>query len=339
MEIVSEVEVFKALKKIGPSIPLDVKRELNKGDSIVVGAALSELVKQKKAKVTIVKKGGSPYYFTEGQDIEPLHVYLGEKDKRTFLILRDKKVLRDSKQDPLTRVSLRNIPDFSKKLLINVNGEKEIFWRYYKITDSQAVEILKNSMKKSAPAVKENESVANTAQVETKRGQEVQTNYNQNLVSKTSAVVVGKDENKHAKPDALAMQNTQLKNNASSVQESQKTLQNNEDVKKETHKLSDFEKLLLNYFDEHRILVISSSELRANSEYEFVLKITTPLGMAEFYCKARKKKKCNELDLSDALLQSNINRLPGIFLVKGELTKKAKEKLSSDFKGLIVKEI
>ncbi|MFT4311149.1 MAG: hypothetical protein ACMXX7_00830 [Candidatus Woesearchaeota archaeon] len=328
MEVISEVEALNALKKIGPSIPLDVKRELNKGDSIVVGAALSELVKQKKVFVTNVKKGGSPYYFAEGQDIEHLHKFLSEKDKRVFFILREKKVLRDSRQEPLTRVSLRNMPDFCKKLFININGEKELFWRFYKIKDVEALEILKSSFKNksSNSSIKRpevNKNVQNES-VETKPIEQASRPNQEKDESKDQIISFKNVSNQAPKPFV----------------DSQKKLDVDDGLKeKEYHKLSEFEKSLHSYFDENKISILDSNEIRANSEYEFTLNINTSLGLAKFYCKARKKKKCNELDLSDALLQSNIKRLPGIFIVKGELTKKAKEKLDSDFKGLIIKEI
>ena len=65
----------------------------------------------------------------------------------------------------------------------------------------------------------------------------------------------------------------------------------------------------------------------------------TPVGKIEYYCKAKAKKKSNDGDLASAKLQGQSKNLPVIYLTTGEITKKAKEKLQSDFKGLVVKEL
>jgi len=59
----------------------------------------------------------------------------------------------------------------------------------------------------------------------------------------------------------------------------------------------------------------------------------------DFYCKARNKKRCNEADLSTAFVQGELRKLPVIFLTTGDLTKKAKELLSKEFKNIIINKI
>jgi len=43
--------------------------------------------------------------------------------------------------------------------------------------------------------------------------------------------------------------------------------------------------------------------------------------------------------LSSAYLQGQIRRIPTVFITTGEVTKKAKEKIRTDYKGMIIKEI
>lgn len=63
---------------------------------------------------------------------------LGEKDRRTFAFLQEQGVVREDTLEPLTRVSLGNIPDFSRKFTIALNGVETVFWRYYLISEEEA---------------------------------------------------------------------------------------------------------------------------------------------------------------------------------------------------------
>ena len=56
--------------------------------------------------------------------------------------------------------------------------------------------------------------------------------------------------------------------------------------------------------------------------------------------KAKKKKRCDEKDISAAYMQAQIKKLPLLFLYTHELSKKAQEMLESDaFKNALIKKI
>ncbi len=152
-------EVFEVVKSHGPIIPIRIKKVIGRGDSVIVGAYLSQLLKSGDVKITSVKIGGSPFYYVSGQEskLDALSEHLNEKDKRTYFLLREKNVLRDSTQEPLVRVSLRNIPDFAKKVNVNLKSGKELFWKHYSLSDSEAVEHIKNllGVKKPEPVKEE----------------------------------------------------------------------------------------------------------------------------------------------------------------------------------------
>ena len=63
------------------------------------------------------------------------------------------------------------------------------------------------------------------------------------------------------------------------------------------------------------------------------------VGEVDYYCKARKKKRINDGDLSSAYVQGHVKKLPVLFLTTGELTKKAKEMLGKEFQNMIVKQV
>ena len=82
--------------------------------------------------------GSSPLYFISGQEdqLERFSQYLRSKEKDAFLLLKDKKILRDSEQQPAIRVALREIKDFA----VPFEKDNEIFWRYFLTEESPNIE-------------------------------------------------------------------------------------------------------------------------------------------------------------------------------------------------------
>jgi hypothetical protein len=117
------------LKKNGPNLPVQISKHLGM-DSIFGSAFLSELLSQKKIKITNMKVGGSPIYYIEGTE-EKLEKfaqeYLKLKEKEAFILLKEKKFLIDSNQEPAIRIALRSIKDFAKPF----EKEGKIIWRYF----------------------------------------------------------------------------------------------------------------------------------------------------------------------------------------------------------------
>ena len=71
-----------------------------------------------------------------------------------------------------------------------------------------------------------------------------------------------------------------------------------------------------------------------------IIKIPSVMGELEYYCKAKNKKTVNDSDLSSAVVQGQLKKLPVMFLTTGELSKKAKEFLNTELKkGLVIKNI
>ena len=100
-----------------------------------------------------------------------------------------------------------------------------------------------------------------------------------------------------------------------------------------------FFKKVLGFFNENDIQVVEYKVLRKNAEIDCMIIVPSRIGSHEYYCKAKNKKKVNDGELSSIYVQSQAKRLPVIFITTGELTKKAKEMLAKDFKGMIVKRI
>lgn len=92
------------------------------------------------------------------------------------------------------------------------------------------------------------------------------------------------------------------------------------------------------YFNKNKINILSKEIIR-RSEVDFIAQVPSAVGNIEYYCKAKNKKKINDADLASAFAQGQLRKLPVLFLTNGELTKRAKEMLEKDFKGMGVKRV
>jgi hypothetical protein len=99
-------------------------------NTIFTSAFLGELVSDKKLLIANMKVGGSPIYFIPGQEpkLESFgEKYLGGKEKEAFNLLKGKKVLKSSTQDPSIRVALASLKDFAKQ----EQKETGLYWKYF----------------------------------------------------------------------------------------------------------------------------------------------------------------------------------------------------------------
>lgn len=121
----------------GPSLPVHVAKDT--GLSILFTSAfLSELFYEKRVIISNLKIGNSPLYFISGQEpqLENFSKYLKNKEKESFLLLKEKKILKDSELQPAIRVALRGIKDFA----IPFKKNEEVYWRYFLNEESPELE-------------------------------------------------------------------------------------------------------------------------------------------------------------------------------------------------------
>lgn len=112
-------------------------------DTILASAFLSELIANKKIRVSNTKVGGTPVYYSPGQEprLQELGPKLSEKPRKAFELLKEKKVLVDRLCEPWQRVALREIKDFAVPLSTEIEGKEEIVWKWY-LTPLEEVEKL-----------------------------------------------------------------------------------------------------------------------------------------------------------------------------------------------------
>ncbi len=135
------------IKATGPVLPAQVAKHIN-SNILLASAHLAELSHQGKIKVSNLKVGGSPVYFLM-EHREKLQNFMGgfnSKDQEVLSILKERKIMRERDLDLLTRVALRKTKDFSIPLNVTVNNQKELFWKWYLIDDSKAINLIKEQL-------------------------------------------------------------------------------------------------------------------------------------------------------------------------------------------------
>jgi len=112
-------------------------------------------------------------------------------------------------------------------------------------------------------------------------------------------------------------------------------------AKKETKPKTDKNIFLMNvsnYFNKNKVTILSKEAIRS-SETDFIIQVPSAVGNLEYYCKAKNKKTINDSDLASAFVQGQLKKLPVLLLTNGELTKRAKEMLEKDFRGMNILKI
>lgn len=123
------------------------------------------------------------------------------------------------------------------------------------------------------------------------------------------------------------------------IEETQKKIEplieKRKSVKKEKIDKDIFLEKISNYFSKNKINILSKEVIR-KAEVDFIVQVPSAVGNLEYYCKAKNKKSINDADLASAFAQGQLRKLPVLFITNGELTKRAKEILQKDFKGMSV---
>ena len=87
-------------------------------------------------------------YYLPGQEamLEKFAVNLNEKEKRAFDLLSEQKILKDTEQTPLMRVTLREIKDFAVPIYVTYNDSKEMFWKWHTASDADVEKLIKTKL-------------------------------------------------------------------------------------------------------------------------------------------------------------------------------------------------
>ena len=146
---VKREKVIEIVKKEGPLLPINISKKLEINTTFS-GAILSELVNSKLLNITTVKIGGSPFYYSPGDErkLESLIVHLNGKDQETVQLLKENGILRDRDLSPLQRVSLRQVKDYAKQVRVTIDNQDDLFWKWFLLRDDKVKELIGNYLDK-----------------------------------------------------------------------------------------------------------------------------------------------------------------------------------------------
>ncbi len=333
MEPVDRDKVVSIVKLRGPLIPNELRKALGMGDTTLLGAVLSELSSKGLVKVSRTKLGGSPFYYdpAKPESIERLSQHLGEKEQRAYHLLKEKRVLRDDRQEALVRVCLRNIKDFARMLTVNAPEGQVVYWKYYLLDDGEAERLIKRDLGMEDAAPRSAAAPPQETPQPAKSPEQARPSATAQQRSAQAPAPV-KEATASSAPAGSRQAAPREEAAGAPAKESQETL--------EAEEIDDpFYRQVKAYFDKHGIAIKERQLVRKRSELDLVIGLPTPVGTVDYYCKAKAKKRSNDGDLAAAKLQGHSRNLPTLYLTTGEITKKAKEKLQRDLKGVIVKEL
>ena len=292
--------ILEIISRKGPVIPVQVSKEIN--DNIMMASArLSELLSSKKVKISSLKIGGSPLYYLPGQE-EKLRNFannLGGVERKAYDLLEQSKVLRDAAMEPAIRVALRQIKDFAVPLQVSYQEKTEIFWKWYLIENKEVEIAIKDIL---------------------------------DSISKSHEML---------QPQALQKtpEQTRLEKPKEEIKKPEETTKKEiQKTRKPTQKIN-FLNEINGFFSKAKINIVEVKETKKNSEFDITVELNTQLGNVKYFCKAKNKKNISEGDLSSALVSAQSKGLPLLFITNGKASKKSQEKLKTDFKNIVYREI
>src|SRR3989344_3985443 len=289
-------QVYEYVNRHGPVLPAVIAKEF-RSTNIFISALLSELISNKRIKLTRAKIGGSPLYYCKDQEariVELLRGNLGQKQREALDILIEKKVLRDRDCLPFERVALRELEDFAIPVKLVISDVEEIFWKWYLLPDQEAKESIEKSLERIY-APKKEEAVL------------IQ-------VAKTLGKTEEKEE-REREPILKAVEKQEPKRKKKKFL--QEVLLDKGKIEKSD---SDFESIIIQYLKK--------------KELNFTVQIPSNAGDLTYFVKARYKKSLSEGDLLLAFTEGQNLKLPTLYLSSGDITKKAREYMIKNLKGM-----
>ena len=294
-------EVFQFLSRAGPSFPAKISQGVGR-ESYFIGAVLSELIQSKRIKLSYAKIGGSKLYYLPGQEekLSILYDHLPNAEKNAYDLLKEKKFLKSFEVDPVGRVALANLQDFS----IPVNQEGEQAWRWY--------------LEPAITHVQEQPKIQEPQRT-------IQTEIKPKIEEIKPIIEEIKPKIEEIKPKIEEIKPI--------VEEIKPII---EEIKPKQSKEDEFSKKVEEFFLEKQIQVLEKEVIRKNSESNFIIKISSQLGPIELFVCAKNKKKINDQDLMIAHQKGQNQKKQTLFLTTGDSTKKAKEYLEKNLKGQMI---
>ena len=332
------------LKVVGPTIPSKVAKNINT-EILLASAHLSDLVAQGKVKISNLKiGGGSPLYYLAGQEEQLFHFAAGNlnpKDYQVLEILKQQKIMRENSLDLLSRVALRSLKDFAIPLHVTIGGDKELFWKWHLLSDEEASASIKQMLmvrEQTAPFQVPHENTDQSplpqalSEATTERQTELEAAPESEAISSFALEQEGSLAETYSAEyepaEELQERIEKVLSQAKSKGKRGRKPKLREGVQEKSQ--DSFFSVAELFLTAKDIIIQEQEIVRKNAEVNMVIKVPSAVGVVTYFCKAKKKMKCDEGDVSAAYMEAQIKKLPLLFVYTHELTKKAQEMLATD---------
>jgi len=338
--------------RYGPVLPVQVSKYIG-SNTIFAGAVLSELIANGKVKISHAKIGGSPVYYTSGQEhkLTMLYKYLNDRERKIYDALKEKRILKDNLMEPWERVAIRELKDFALMLKTH---ENEIFWRWYQIPDKEAESLILDVYKEPEPEIeikqeiieKKDEKISEIKREEQKELKIVEEKKlevekvekkpeEKKLEEKKEKQVKIKEHELKKEPEKKIIKEKVKEIKEKVLEKEKKPEEKKLKLKKETQKpleisIQNLDQKIIDYFNNKNIKVLEKDIIKKDKDMEFIAQIPSHIGTVKFYITFKDKKKISDSDIILEHNKSQLKKLPLLFLTTGEITKKAQSYINKN---------
>jgi hypothetical protein len=353
-----EPQIIDFLKKNGPSTPAQFAKYANI-TLLFASAMLGDVVSKGLARTSHLKiGGGSPLYYLQEQreKLQNFSNRLGSKERQLYEELKAKLVLRESDLNPLGRLSLRTIKDFSVPIKVKISGQEEVFWRWYLLDQKEAEKIVRDLIARKDAEMSEHEiehditekkeiqqqlspspkEVAESAVIGSDIKNDRQTS------RKNNSLIQADNEIVKEKRNIDTINKERISNNAEGDIEKE-TLNPDNKIASETADLASelsikftttSSKKIIELFKDKAITILKYDVVKKNKEYTLIITVPSPIGRINCYAKILDKKKITEGEVALFIVETQNKGMPGVLITTKEGIKKIEDKFNKDFKAI-----
>ena len=313
-----KLKILSSINERGPSLPVHVSKSVGI-EPMLASAILSELIKEKKIRLSNLRVGSSPLYLIPGQE-EKLQNFvenLNHVEKEAFVKLKDNKVLDDEKQEPKIRVALRQIKDFA----IPIQYKGKTFWKFFSVSDEK----VKESIAEEQTEIAIGERVIGQKIIEEIQKEKEYEIKEKELEIKKQRLLEIEQEIKNIK-ESKVEQIKELEKPIEIITLEKPT--NAIKIKKEDKFLDEIKSILV----QKSIELVSVEHHDKKQVIAKIRFISAPEQIVLLF--AFDKKRPEEKELIKAFRKAQIQKLPYYVLCRGEISKKMKDSMDA-YKSLI----
>ena len=193
----------------------------------------------------------------------------------------------------MVRTCLKNVKDFAFPLEVTFNNKKEIFWKWFLLSDSDAEAIIREILIPSEDVEKPEPQIESESVVEEK-------------------IKTKSEPEKIEQQKTLVKQEVKTGPKAKLIPKPKEKFQKKKVIKPRQN----FWVKIESFFNENYVEIIEKQDIK-RTDFELVISFNTPFGKTKYFCKALQKSKITENDISSAFAKAELKNLPLIFLSNG----------------------